>query len=69
MTLENSVCFYGVHIGCPSATNPDCRVCAERLTHAVNQAMTKTTSEIELVTTQRSLIDSHSNAYISWCRA
>jgi hypothetical protein len=39
MTPENNVCYYGLRIGCPSATNPDCRLCAERLTHAVNQVL------------------------------
>ncbi|MGZ8879488.1 MAG: hypothetical protein ACXW1N_04100 [Halobacteriota archaeon] len=53
MTPENSMCFYGVHIGCPGSTNPDCRVCAERLTHVVNQVMRQTASDIELAMTQR----------------
>ena len=36
MTAANNVCYYGRHIGCPYANDPNCRQCAERLTHAVN---------------------------------
>ncbi len=39
MTLKNSVCYYGLRVGCPSAKDPDCRRCAERLAHAVNQVL------------------------------
>ncbi len=39
MIPEDSVCYYGAHIGCPTRTNPNCRVCAERLTRAVNYAI------------------------------
>jgi hypothetical protein len=36
MVINNNVCYYGQHIGCPYANDPNCRRCAERLTHAVN---------------------------------
>jgi|GEM_PF-1229869 len=42
MTTENSVCFYGLRVGCPSASNPNCRTCADRLTHAVNEMLRST---------------------------
>ncbi|MGD0171145.1 MAG: hypothetical protein ABSB81_03355 [Halobacteriota archaeon] len=38
MTQEQA-CYYGLRIGCPNATNPNCRLCAERLTHAVDQML------------------------------
>ena len=34
--MSNNVCYYGQHIGCPYANDPNCRRCAERLTRAVN---------------------------------
>ena len=34
--MSNNVCYYGQHIGCPYANDPECRRCAERLTRAVN---------------------------------
>lgn len=34
--MSDNVCYYGRHIGCPYADDPNCRRCAERLTHAVN---------------------------------
>jgi hypothetical protein len=34
--MSNNACYYGQHIGCPYADDPNCRRCAERLTHAVN---------------------------------
>ena len=34
--MSNNVCYYGQHIGCPYANDPNCRRCAERLPHAVN---------------------------------
>ena len=36
MTRNKNVCYYGLHVGCLNATSPDCRTCAEHLTHAVN---------------------------------
>jgi len=44
MTPENSVCYYGLRVGCPSTANPECRLCAERLTHAVNQVLRSMTT-------------------------
>ncbi|MGZ4924592.1 MAG: hypothetical protein ACXV5H_11680 [Halobacteriota archaeon] len=35
MTPGNT-CYYGRHIGCPNADDPNCRRCAERLTKAVH---------------------------------
>ena len=34
--MSDNVCYYGQHIGCPYADDPNCRRCAERLTRAVN---------------------------------
>jgi hypothetical protein len=42
MTTENSVCYYGLRVGCPGASNPSCRMCANRLTHAVNEMLRST---------------------------
>ena len=39
MTTKNTVCYYGLHIGCVNAYDPNCRKCAERLTNAVNQVL------------------------------
>jgi hypothetical protein len=37
MATINTACYYGLHFGCVNALlNPDCRRCAERLTHVVN---------------------------------
>ena len=36
MTQEQ-LCYYGFRVGCPEATNPNCRMCAERLAGAVGQ--------------------------------
>jgi hypothetical protein len=44
MTAENNVCYYGHRIGCPYANGPNCRRCAERLTHAVNHTALNTNS-------------------------
>jgi hypothetical protein len=45
MTLDNTACYYGRHFGCVNVLqNPDCRLCAERLTHAVNQVVRQTTA-------------------------
>ncbi|MFZ0012132.1 MAG: hypothetical protein WAL97_09610 [Halobacteriota archaeon] len=38
MTHEQA-CYYGLRVGCPNATNPNCRLCAERLARAVNQML------------------------------
>ena len=35
MAKSNNVCYYGRHIGCLNADDPMCRLCAERLTRAV----------------------------------
>ncbi|MGA3198774.1 MAG: hypothetical protein ABSD89_05145 [Halobacteriota archaeon] len=37
MNQEHDVCYYGLHVGCPNATLPDCRMCADRLTRAVDR--------------------------------
>ncbi len=34
---EHDVCYYGLRVGCPNATLPDCRTCADRLTRAVDR--------------------------------
>ena len=40
MATRNTACYYGRHIGCLNATNnSDCRLCAERLTNAVNRVL------------------------------
>ncbi|MGA7075435.1 MAG: hypothetical protein WBZ42_02660 [Halobacteriota archaeon] len=36
MATNKNLCYYGLHIGCLNANNPNCRTCAEHLTHAVN---------------------------------
>jgi len=43
MTSEQ-VCYYGLRVGCPNATNPNCQLCAERLTRAVNQMLRSVTT-------------------------
>lgn len=43
MAIKNTACYYGLHFGCINTFNdPDCRKCAERLTHAVNQVLRPT---------------------------
>ena len=34
MATNKNVCYYGLHIGCLNANNPNCRTCAEHLTRA-----------------------------------
>jgi hypothetical protein len=47
MTREQA-CYYGLRVGCPNATNLNCRLCAERLTRAVYQMLRSvTTSDTE----------------------
>lgn len=41
---DEQVCYYGLRIGCPNATNPTCQLCAERLTRAVNQILHSVTA-------------------------
>ena len=41
-------CYYGVHFGCLcAARDPNCRLCAERLTNAVNHAHQTAVSTID----------------------
>ncbi|MGZ4891528.1 MAG: hypothetical protein ACXV2B_04625 [Halobacteriota archaeon] len=57
MTSEQ-VCYYGLRVGCPNATNPNCQLCAERLTHAVNQVLRSgTASDAEANRSAGALID------------
>ncbi len=45
MAINPTACYYGRHIGCVNVLmNPDCRLCADRLTHAVNQVVHRTTA-------------------------
>ncbi len=45
MALDTTACYYGRHIGCVNVLmNPDCRLCADRLTHAVNQVVHRATA-------------------------
>jgi hypothetical protein len=45
MAINTTACYYGRHFGCVNVLmDPDCRLCAERLTHAVNQAVHRTTA-------------------------
>ncbi|MGB9371228.1 MAG: hypothetical protein WCB79_04770 [Halobacteriota archaeon] len=39
MNQERNVCYYGLRVGCPNATLPDCRTCANRLTRAVDRLL------------------------------
>ncbi len=39
MATNTNVCYYGRHIGCLNADDPECRGCAERLTKAVLQEL------------------------------
>jgi len=40
MAIPNTACYYGRHFGCVTMLqNPDCRRCADRLTHAVNAGL------------------------------
>jgi hypothetical protein len=39
MDLENSVCYYALHIGCLNASDPNCKRCAEGLKTAVTQIL------------------------------
>ena len=36
---RKQACYYGLRVGCPNATNLNCRLCAERLTRAVDQML------------------------------
>jgi hypothetical protein len=37
MAIQNTACYYGRHFGCMTMLqDPNCRRCADRLTHAVN---------------------------------
>ena len=65
MTPENNACYYGLRIGCPNATNPDCRLCAERLTQAVNQVLRsmEVSNAGTRNTTNESLIDNVSERF------
>jgi len=44
MATRNAACYYGRHIGCLNMDDPGCRLCAERLTNAVNQKINQTAS-------------------------
>jgi hypothetical protein len=40
MVTKNSVCYYAAHFGClNAASKPNCRMCAQRLTNAVNYVL------------------------------
>ncbi len=39
MATNTDVCYYGRHIGCLNADDPECRGCAERLTKAVQREL------------------------------
>ena len=40
MVTKNSVCYYAAHFGClNAASEPNCRMCAQRLTNAVNYVL------------------------------
>jgi hypothetical protein len=46
---QEQACYYGLRVGCPNATNPNCQLCAERLARAVNQMLRYvTTSNAEV---------------------
>jgi len=48
MAMRNTACYYGRHIGCLNATNnSDCRLCAERLTKAVNSVLHPTAANAD----------------------
>jgi hypothetical protein len=69
MTSEQ-VCYYGLRVGCPNATNPNCQLCAERLTRAVNQMLRSvTTSDAEENRSAGASIDDGSTEYISDLRS
>jgi hypothetical protein len=40
MVTKSSVCYYAAHFGClNAASEPNCRMCAQRLTNAVNYVL------------------------------
>jgi hypothetical protein len=39
MDLENSGCYYALHIGCLNANDPSCKRCTEGLKTAVNHTL------------------------------
>ncbi len=39
MATNTNVCYYGRHIGCLNADDPECRGCAERLTKIVQREL------------------------------
>ncbi|MGZ4906431.1 MAG: hypothetical protein ACXVI3_03720 [Halobacteriota archaeon] len=40
MASSNNVCYYGRHFGCLNETHDaECRLCAERLAHAVDYVL------------------------------
>jgi len=65
MTNEQ-VCYYGLRVGCPNASNPTCQLCAERLTRAVNQILRSvTTSDAEANRSAGASNDDGSTEYVS----
>jgi len=61
MAIQNTACYYGRHFGCVTMLqNPDCRRCADRLTHAVN-AGSLTHSANQLHETAMSSAGAHLN--------
>ena len=69
MTNEQA-CHYGLRVGCPNATNPNCQLCAERLTRAVNQMLRSvTTSDAEANRSAGASIDDDSTEYSSDLRS
>jgi len=61
MAIQNTACYYGRHFGCVTMLqNPDCRRCADRLTHAVN-AGSLTRSANQLHETAMSSAGAHLN--------
>jgi hypothetical protein len=70
MMMSEQVCYYGLHIGCPNATNPNCQLCAKRLTRAVNQMLRSVpTSDAETNRSAGASIDDGSSEYISALRS
>jgi len=54
MDLENSVCYYALHIGCLNANDPNCKRCTEGLKTAVIGLQTEQTEEPSDYVTQPS---------------
>ena len=67
MAIQKTACYYGRHFGCVTMLrNPDCRICADRLTHAVNVG-SLTNSANQLHETAMSSAEAHLNT-TKFCR-